>query len=68
MTDNRTRKVNVDTLKVEQLDQIGYEIGKRIGEICDAAAVQVNKITEIYGVKAKIVVQLVNSETGEIIE
>lgn len=61
MTDNigkRVRKVDVDNTEPEQLDQIGFELGKKLGQIGDEAAAKMNEILKIYGLSAKVAVQL----------
>ncbi len=66
MPDNirRSRKVDVEKLDEDQLDSIGFELGKRIGAITDKAAADVNEIMNIYGIKAKVVIQLLDEKTG----
>lgn len=68
MTDNiekRARKVVIENLSDEQADSIGFQLGERLGKICDKAAQEVNEITKIYGVTAKVVIQLIDEKTGK---
>lgn len=61
----RQRSVDVESLQPDQAESIGFELGKRITEITDRAAEEVNKLTQIYGFKAKVAIQFVDSKTGE---
>ena len=63
----RKRKVDLTKMTDEQAELIGEQIGKKIGEIGDAAAAKINEITKIYGLKAKIAVQLINEKTGQVL-
>lgn len=65
---NRKRSVDVEKLEVSQLEAIGYELGKKVGSIGDEAAAKINEITAIYGIKAKVSVQLLDINTGEILK
>ena len=60
----RDRKVDVEKLDETQLDSIGEALGKKIGAISDKAAEDVNQIMNIYGIKAKVVIQLLDEKTG----
>lgn len=61
----RIRKVDLKTLDNSQLDSIGEVLGNKIGSICDKAAEEVNNIIKIYGLSAKIAVQLHDEKTGK---
>lgn len=63
----RRRQVNVDALSPEDAERIGFELGKKAGEIGDKAAVEINKLTNIYGIKAKVAIQFYKEKTGELI-
>ena len=62
----RRRKVNPSTMNGDQQEQVGLELGKKIGQMCDKAAKQlteeVNKLTGIYGLEAQIQVVFKDSE------
>jgi hypothetical protein len=61
----RQRKVELAALAPEQVEQIGFQLGKKAGEIADKAAEEINKITQIYGLKAKIAIQWIDAKTGK---
>lgn len=67
----RVRKVDVDKLSPEQQEQIGFEMGKKIGKLCDQTAEdltkKVNKITGIYGLTAFVQIGF-KDQKGNIIE
>ena len=46
-------------------DEMGYALGKKIGEIGDKAVAQINALTSRFGVEAKIMIQLIDTKTGE---
>ena len=58
-------EVDIDVLAPSEVEKIGQEIGKQIGKLGDAAAKKMNKITEVYGVKTKVYVQLIDAKTGQ---
>lgn len=62
---DRRRKVDVDSIPVADVEAVGEALGKKISSITDKAAEEVNKLTEIYGLKAKVAIQFVNAKTGE---
>jgi hypothetical protein len=64
----RKRKVNLDTLAPEQADDIGFQLGKKTGEIGDKAIAEINKILEPYGLAAKFQVMYINKKTGEAVQ
>ncbi len=53
---NRERKVDVNTLPPDQVDQLGIQIGDKVRGICDEAALKVNALLKIYGMSAKIAI------------
>jgi len=63
----RVRKVDVDSLSSDQAATIGFEVGKKIDAINAKALAEINAIMKIYGIKAKMVIQFEDIETGEII-
>ena len=60
-----SKKVDVGNMAPEEAMEIGEMIGKKIGKLGDAAADKINKITEIYGLKAKVYVQLFSTENDK---
>jgi len=66
---DRKRKVKLENLDPEQQENIGFEMGKKITALTDKAAKQIteeiNKITGIYGVEAKIQVAFYDKTTGK---
>ncbi len=64
---NRRRKVDVDSMAPADAENVGNELGKRITAITEKAAEEVNRLTQIYGIKAKVAIQLINEQTGETI-
>lgn len=65
--DKRTRKIDPASLSPEQLDNVSAEMGKLITAVGKEASAKINKLTKIYGMEAKIIVQMYDLETGEII-
>lgn len=63
----RKKKVNINSLSGDQAELVGEQIGKKIGEIGDQAARKINELTKIYGLSAKVAVQLVDTKTGNTI-
>jgi len=54
---DRERKIDVNALSQEQVDQLSLQIGDKVREICDEAAGRVNALLGIYGMSAKIAIQ-----------
>ena len=52
----------------EQALALGEKLGEKIGKLGDSTAEKINKITAAYGLKAKVLVQLFDAETGEILK
>jgi len=63
----RKRKVDLNTLSEDQAELVGEQLGKKIGEIGDVAARKINELTKIYGLSAKVAVQLIDIKTGNIV-
>lgn len=59
------KEVNVENLSPEEATKIGMELGKKLGELGDATSLKANKLTEIYGFKTKVLIQLIDPKTGE---
>ena len=51
---DRIRRVDLDSLKEEQVDKLALQLGKKAGEIITKAQEECNKFLEIYGVQIKI--------------
>ena len=60
----RKRKVDLNSLSEDQAELVGEQLGKKIGEIGDHAAKKINELTKIYGLSAKVAVQLIDIKTG----
>jgi len=50
----KSRKIDLDKLSPEDLDRIGQELGKTVGEILSEASKKVNKLLNIYGLETHI--------------
>jgi hypothetical protein len=61
----RRRKVDVEKIPANDVESVGEALGKKIAAITDKAAEEVNKLTEIYGLQAKVAIQLIDAKTGE---
>ena len=66
--EKQVKKVDVESMSPEKAVKIGEQLGKRIGKLGDSTAEKINKITEAYGFKAKVYIQLFDAETGEILK
>lgn len=66
--EDRVKSVNIDHVDAEQVEVLGEQLGKKLGDIGDAAAAEMNKIASIYGLKAKVLIQLFDASTGEILK
>jgi hypothetical protein len=51
---DRERKVEINKLDKEQINQLGIMISEKINQICTGAAEEVNKILSVYGLNAKM--------------
>jgi hypothetical protein len=51
---NRERKLDINTLKPEEVDVISKQIGEKIKEICDKACADANKFLNVYSMTAKM--------------
>lgn len=65
--EERRRKVDLDSMSTEQVELLGLEIGKKLGEICSDAQEKVNKIAKTYGIKAVVGIQFRDPTTDEIV-
>ena len=62
---NRERKVDVNQLPPEQVDQLSIQIGDKVRGIVDEAADKVNALLKVYGLSAKIALAFETAETPE---
>jgi hypothetical protein len=53
---DRKRSIDINKLTIEQVDELGAQIGAKATEICEEAAVKLNRILNIYGMNAKIAI------------
>lgn len=58
----RERKVNLDQMSAEQVDQISLQLGEKVREICDEAVAKANKLLSVYGMTAKMQIVLDHPE------
>jgi hypothetical protein len=66
MTKSKAKKeIDVDSLSLEEATEIGTELGKKLGALGDATSEKANKITEAYGIKTRVLIQLIDAKTGE---
>ncbi len=61
----RVRSVDVERLDPDHAERIGEEIGKMIAKAGEEVAEKINKFLGIYGLKANVVVQLIEIKTGK---
>jgi hypothetical protein len=64
---SKEKQVDVEELTEEQAKEIGLELGRKLGAIGDEAAAKANKLTEVYGFKTVVAIQLVDIKTGQIL-
>jgi len=55
---NRERKINIENMAPEQIDELSKRLGDKIREICDKAVEESNKLLNIYGMNAKMMVTI----------
>lgn len=53
---DRERKIDVNSMSQEAVDDLGVQIGDKMREICEEAAAKANSILRIYGMNAKIAI------------
>lgn len=56
--DERVRKVDVETLSQEQADELSKQIGDKVVKIQTEALEKINKILNVYGMKAEMSVKV----------
>jgi hypothetical protein len=62
---DRSRKVDLESLSVEQVDQLSNQIGSKLREIIEQAALEANRIANVYGMQVKLAVQFSPLEEEE---
>jgi len=65
---SRERKVDIEKLADENLQEISDRIGEKVRTIVDNAVEEVNKILAIYGMEAKMEIAITEKKTEEIKE
>lgn len=53
---DRERKIDVNSMASEDVDNLSVQIGDKMREICDEAADKANAVLRIYGMEAKIAI------------
>lgn len=54
----RERKVNVEAMSVEQVDELSAQIHEKMEQISQEACEKANKILNIYGLNAKMSIKI----------
>lgn len=54
---DRVRKIDVESLPVEQVDALSAQISQKVYSITDEAAAKVNAILNIYGIECKMAIK-----------
>ena len=63
----RSRKAPIETMTSKEVEDIGMSLGSKIGEIGDKAAEEINRFAKVFGIKAKVAIQLYDEKTGQIL-
>lgn len=53
---DRERKVDISKMDNQAVEELSSQIGDKVRQICDEAAVKVNALLNIYGASAKIAI------------
>lgn len=53
---DRKRSIDINKLTIEQAEEISQQVGEKVRFICDDAVEKMNRILNIYGMKAKIAI------------
>lgn len=61
----RDRKIDLNSLKPEEADQISKMIGDKVRQICDEAVEKANTILKIYGMNCKMAIVIDGLEQKE---
>lgn len=54
----RERKVDLNSMSTDQVDEISAQLGDKVREICDEAVAKANRLLNIYGMSAKMQIVL----------
>ena len=49
----------------ENADELGFTLGKKLGQIGDRAITEINALTERFGIEARIQIVLIDKDTGK---
>lgn len=55
---NNVQKIDLNSMSKEAVEQLSLQIGESVRAICDEAVEKANKILSIYGLKAKMQIQI----------
>lgn len=53
---DRERKISIDNMSQNEVDNLSAQVGDKMREICEEAAKRANSILNIYGMSAKIAI------------
>lgn len=56
--ETRTRKVDVEKMDAEKVEELSEKIGTKVKDIVDKAVEDANKILNVYGVEAKMEISI----------
>ena len=62
---NRERKVNLESMSKEQLENLEIQMAKKLEDILSKAANEANGLLNIYGIKIKIAYELQQTQEAE---
>ncbi len=60
--EDRVRKVNVNELTKERADELSKQIGDKVVKVQTEALEKINKILNVYGMKAEMSVKISKQE------
>ena len=55
---NRERKIDVNKLSNEQLEELQNKLSKKVSEIANNAVNEANKYLKVYGLEARMVLEI----------
>ena len=67
MEESQKKETRPIVITEENAVVVGEALGRKLGEIGDKTAAEVNALTERFGIIAKIQIVLLNKETGELL-
>lgn len=56
--EDRDRKVDVDSLTLERADELSKQIGDKVVQLQTEALEKINKVLNVYGMKAELSVSI----------